>query len=132
MPNYLAGAEHSPDPERPTGMPAVQRNRLAVLTATLMLLVAGLFCVTMTAGSSSDRPLSTSASHLHAGLGTPAAQTFSSVAGHLQQVDDGALLAVLLLALTLGTLHRSRSRPDGLAPIPVRAGPSRGPPSRQF
>ncbi len=112
-------------------MPAVHRNRLAVLTATLMLLVAGLFCVTMTIGSSSDHPLSASVSHLHAGLGTPAAQTFNSVTGHLHQFDDGALLALTLLALTLGLLQRARVRGIAAMPVLARASSSRGPPSRR-
>lgn len=112
-------------------MPAIQRNRLAVLTATFMLLVAGLFCLTMTVGSASDRPLSASASHLHAGLGTPTTQTLGSIVGHLPQADDGALLALLLLALALGILHRCGSHRAGLTPVPARAGSSRGPPARR-
>jgi hypothetical protein len=109
-------------------MPASARNRLAVLTATL-LLVAGLTTLSVVVGHSPDRPHLTSAAYLHHGVTAPApVRTMAADLQHSYPIELG-LLADVLVACSFGALIRSRTAVT--QPAILRAGfrSGRGPPS---
>lgn len=111
-------------------MPTIQRNRLAALTATLILLIAGLMALSGAADRESHPTQLVATPYLHHGMTAPdPVRLLSAVSSHVPSQGAAVLTGIVLLA-ALGSLIRRPSYLAAGAPRLLAARPpGRGPPS---
>lgn len=114
---------------RLTGMASALRLRIAVVTATLILLVAGLSALAVTAEHSVPHPNPVLTARVHHGLPAPIHLRIQAASAlDVHQLDEGLLAAVLLIAVSSMLVARSRSAAAPYHQVAVGLTPSRGPP----